>query len=1612
MNSESEPISTDESSASNKENRVNSGGAAASGGFTFQERVGAYLAVQMLAESHSVFAEDWSLPVETRLTKISFETQNVVDDIVCETSNGGHLFIQAKCSLGLDDAFEKAGAQLVEQFLATPGSQAAGLRRKLDKNRDRLCLVTNSEATAPIKVHLASILQRIEPAPANVSEVALSEREKDTLKRVLLKLKNKWKPEPGDQDVVLFLQFLRVSILDLELGQTDARTALTQLRNSVLAEPDQALSCWDTLCTFCHTCTTNHECFDHTRLQSHLLKQGFKLKAKPSYQKDIDRLVKESEGIRRRLSSYSKLENAGAFSIARDCHQTIRQRAQEGNLLVTGDPGAGKSGALYQFVEAELANGKDVVVLSVERIGARSLSVLRSELGLEHDFATILENIPGVEPAYLVLDGLDAARDGSILQMLEDLIDEVGRIERWRVVATIRCYELRYSSLARWFSRRGENEPSEHFNKDCKECRHVYVSALTPNELAQLRVAAPNLHELVSGAGPELRKLLETPFNLNLAAELIQAGSSALEISVLSSQVSLFDRFWKKRVLSDLDVADDRETLLRETCRLMLASRSLRVFRSGLQGQIFSKALKDLLSINLLCEWSESGGPPDREQIAFSHNLLFDYVVARLVLRSKGLTSILKAQKDFIFLARPSLELHFAYLWELNDDRRQFWQAVFSVAAEPDIPEITKLVGPFIAAKLAKSIEDLAPLMQALSAPAALMALKHLVVSVRELPAEAQTGKSAGPWSQLVRQLSISLELKTEWPARVLLFSIYDCSCESTLDQKKDLALAAQKFLEFYWLEDSSSYILNKIIRIVVATYDSAPDSAEELVRRIFSYDQLAKRGRIQLTALAEEFEKLSSSSPLMAMQLLTVAFVFDGKFESQFQQVDTSNGSAGPDPRQDFKFAQWLLTEGFPVFLRRYPALAILALDQIMLERFERGHFTAPETFEFLGFTASLQSDYSRVSVFNSRGEDLPIELLQHFGRYLREEESVEKVFPALLPTFAEHCKSAALWREVLLFGAVHPQTFGRLVQPLLLVRPILTSDDTRRAAGHLMQALSPFLDKTELAEIESAILGLRAENEASLHHQARLLSRLGDGRLSSEQSVKLVAEYRLAEQEFEQRRKVDIVRVVNPGEHPSNARAALDSSHVLALTQEVAAFVKLQGDGAPLEPDALEEILPKLTTLRNQLEKENSVSPDAELNRGWGYLAWACERIVSANAASGSRLFICETLLCCSDWDDPTLKSHSAGLYWDPACAPISAAQGLMILVSQSEGRNAVVLESIRRLSKDPAPMVRYQIFERLQCLQLVAPELMWTLAEECGTREETEHVIVGLVRGLKGILHLDWDRGVNVILELRKRSLELNREIRADYIWLLLRAHFEANQAATDCVVSIAENPNSDWSETKLIANSLRSQMSCALEPDISGLKKLGTAAFDLMDRLLSSTSRLEAHAVSTKTAENKRETLKACFKVYEAAATQLYFASGANYAKAGRSTHSPDELDCFYRLARKTLEILSRVAYPPVAGDLLQVLESFIDVDPIDVFAMAARSTLASVPHGLMSELQAEEYLLRIVNRYLADYRELFQQNGECRDLLISILDVFVGCGSREAVRLVYQLDIFR
>jgi hypothetical protein len=343
-------------------------------------------------------------------------------------------------------------------------------------------------------------------------------------------------------------------------GAVYERDAKQLLRVAVLADPSQADLAWDALVALAQRLTANRQRAQRDLIRDYLLNKGVRLQSPRSYRADIDTLIEQSTRARARLSDYALIRVGGStVRVERAFASAITTLAADGSLLIVGAPGTGKSGILIGVTETLIATGHDVVVLDAPTIFGQASGSLRVNLGIAHDLVEVLANWSGPSPAFLVMDALDAMRGESASEATRLLISEVqARAPRWHILASIREYELRYNPdlAARFPLVAGDETRLPSTNDRLGSVRHMWIGGFNDRELFEVAAQSSSLASLIESAPQELLALLRSPFNLRIAAELLDSGTSAVALRGMRLRIELLERYWEARVIATGDIRD------------------------------------------------------------------------------------------------------------------------------------------------------------------------------------------------------------------------------------------------------------------------------------------------------------------------------------------------------------------------------------------------------------------------------------------------------------------------------------------------------------------------------------------------------------------------------------------------------------------------------------------------------------------------------------------------------------------------------------------------------------------------------------------------------------------------------------------------------------------------------------------------------------------------------------------------------------------------------------------------------------------------------------------------------------------------------------------------
>jgi hypothetical protein len=1630
----------------------------------FQHRVAAWVAVHVLAEKAGTPL--WDLPSDVVFEWFRCETEQPIDDLLVGASNGGLIFCQIKRRLNLSSSsgsdLASALNQFVRQFTAcrnlTGGSHV--IDRPLDPARDRLVLITSLDSSKPIRTYLPNVLRRarnLTPGQA-LDDAAANEQERKALSVVLKHIRNSWQAilsaEPSEAELRQLLSLISVQVLDVEAGGLGEQEAKNLLRSAVLRNPDQADQAWGTLVALCAGYAAQRSGADRATLQRELLNAGFDFKAPRSYEEDIKRLQRHSQQTLDALAHLARIRvGSTTIRIPRACIEALRHAAEEGSILVTGEPGVGKSGALHDFAEVLRDDGRDFVLLAVDRLAAQSLGELREELGLEHELPEVLENWPGLQPAFLVIDALDAARGDPAGKMVLDMRQVIEKGGRWRVVASIRKFDLRYGTeIQQLFAGK---PPTPFVDSEFQRVRHLNIPRFSDDELSQIGSKSPALQRLITNAPTELRDLLRVPFNLRLMAELLGGGVSPDELTPIRTQLELLDRYWRHRVVDSDGRGDGREAILREVCKRMVKSRMLRADRAVVARLDTSVLLHDLLSRQVLVEWQASPeAQPDRDSLAFLHHVLFDYAVARLLFRgdAKKVINRLASDPDLTIFVRPSLVLHFRHLWASSADRHPFWDLTFQIIADPKIPEVGKLIGPAVAAELALSMQDLEPLCATLEKhdeekqKIAEQALRHLVGTLLAIAESTPlAGPDAGPWCELLERVSQSLRLSVAYAIRPLLATLCDRPEVLTLDQRTRVGCTARRLLKFAWSQSPrDSRLVICALQCVCRTFESDPTASALLIRRCLEPAHLTKFGFEEIPALAREVKRLIRFDPKLVADVYCATFAHQEQSEEPMS-IGLGYISLTSNRRQDYQMALHELAEAFPEFLESASKEAARALvnvmDSYVAQRYSpaQGKWPPEEVFDFGGQQVRLRTDYSAIwdegSVY--RHHDPPLIMLDIFQRFLEKLAACpenEGKLRALIGILISENRLAVIWRRLLLAGARYPKTIGREILPLAWAAPILAGSNTTVPAGEYLKKIFPILGADQRRKIEQAILSIPdavppGQREAAERARDRLLGCLVPEALVTDEARQRLKELQ-AQNAVPSNEPLVVILEIRSEPYGEEGylkdRVSIESGanqRIRELERPVKEFADKHLNSTP----TLEEvnaILPHLRALHEALERADvdGVHPK-QRDHAWGILAAACACVARADGLScrgEPSAFVKAVLLKASRHPEPAYTPQYDAQFdkfpsWGSPAARIDAAHGLITLACHPDCATPDVLRATETLSADPVPAVRFQIAAHLHYLYPTAHELMWRIIERMAQREGSQGVLQGLLGGpLDYLADIEPDRVSTLTKTIFDRSTTGpgSNDVRKLCMGIFFRLYiWRDHPLARDIVHEIVSHPAVYPAEARHVLMGLRNLVTHgptdSSDPQADAVRR---RALELLERLLRSSRdalkelyRRHAGISFGKWPEADQETTNSLM--------HLINDIGAYFAEA--STQSKQ----FYQEAGAILDELADALLdaplPSAAHYLLETLEHFIPVDPPGVFLRIHHVVLAGQQMGYQYTPLVADLIVRLVERYLAEYRTLFQQNADCRRALIEVLDIFVKVGWPSARRLTYRLEeIFR
>lgn len=1632
------------------------------GGARYQNQVTAWLAAKMLAERPAA-------PILARgaLTYVAAESGEAVDDGLAGNDQGSFVFVQAKRKLSLSTRdgsdLESVVNQAVRQIAATVELDKRPWSRALNPNSDRVLLVTSSDSPATIRIHLRNVIQRIGGLhpEQSIMDAAKNRQEEEALTDLVTLLNREWEKVTGTAPTVderkFFLKLFDVEVLDPDDGETHESGAKADLAAFVLEDRSQEHLAWTSLVTICGTSATRQTGFTLEGLRCSLRADNLALKAVPSFDADIEALRGHTKTTLDHLAGLSRIQIGGQeLKVDRLALTELIRVAQQTSSLVVGQPGAGKSGATYDTARCLQEQGYDVICFAVDRLDFTNLSQVQAELGLKHSLTDVINAWDGNGKGIILIDALDAARGAAAGEVILSLIQELKNDSRWNVIASVRKWDLRYNPDLRATFRppAATQVAAELRDPEFYDVTHVNVPVFSPEELDEICSRSRPLWTLKESANADMIALLRVPFNLRLAAELLDSGMEPAEFLPLRDQVGLLDTYWKRRVAVVPD-GDSREQVLRLCLSDMVANRRLRTNRAKALEGGGAQPLEQLLSLNVLSEWQASSAiSPNRQLLAFAHNVLFDFGAAELYLPHEpdDFLAMMAAHPDLALLLRPSLHMRFQRLW--MTDKTAFWKLTFQLCANEALPALLQSCPLAIVAQNATTVEEVELLAEQLrrepatQIPGAAQAYRHLVGVLVAGGSDNQPdlGANAGPWLALASDALGPVGASQAVDVHSWLDSALQKWGTQTLEQMTQLGTFARILLDRVWTaEHRNSPWAKAAIKNVVTTFGSDCEASASLLRKAFELEHLMQYGHEELNPMARDAARLARLDPDFVRDLYIAAFGWQETSDDQTSLYQSRLMGFLSNRAQDYKHARWELAQRYGRFLEEAPAAAMQTLFSIVEAECRQKHHDHSEVVPFAvaGIATGIREDHSHVWDTGWGMDENAHAILNGFFHYLQEcleDPARAEVTAAFVQYFIVVARDAVLWRRLLDLAARFP-ALAQQIRDAASAEPLLLASDTERPMYLLIEALHPVSSPEERERIEDAIMALGNLDEPRRrwgdHRRDTYLAALRDDAMITEQARTRIEELRAA----------STLRTTAPMDPMFQGGAmAIDPEQFYAMrsiSTEGAANQQLvdllrpvrefcgnysRNEDAP-DINAALAVVPALNALESALRASDpSATTDELVHTGYGYLVEAASKIarVAELDAANELGRLVQRILdegVTAHWPaDGADEEHYEG-GWSSLPGRIEAVEGLFSLLANPSFDVQHTAANLRILARDRLPVVRFQVAWRLLLLHDRAPEAMWELIESLAA-DPSSRVRLEVVTALDRCARALPDRALALMTKMLDEAgtaLGKPEEVRKLCIGCLTCYYlWRDDPTAKATVERIVEGIPATAPDAGRMFPTLRNALQYvepahperALRTRERAAKLFNEIigkAVPLMRELIAKRLRREEPTQEERTQFDDLELLLVT------CGTELYFASGAfqehRHGLPPELT-TPEQRELYPALAA-SWDLLAEIGSPNLVHHLVQTLEMFVPVDPARVFLLIGKAVLAGRLWSYQFEDQAVELVVRIIRTYIAEHRSIFEKNPDCLRVLRELLDLFITAGWPSARIVAYRVDeVFR
>lgn len=1619
------------------------GGDATFAGTNFQAAVAAYFATHMLANRTPEFLD---LDPGEHFTSLQLESPEPVDDILIHTSSKRRCLVNVKTRVHVSSASNSPLASITDQIVrqwihhrtTTETDRSAGITDP----HPRIAVVVGSPRSARFEGLLRKPLEIAAGAQSlNAIRNSLTKKETnfyDALLELIRTAVRKHLPASNPEDPIMaILRMIRVKKLDP--NDTDTEHLHQLLASTTVQDINRAPAALNRIQLHCAKLAELRGQTNTDDLRSLLRKEGIRLRDDPRYATAINKLRTTTEDEIKKTNKRHRIKvptstNTKAVSIKRPVSETVLELSKSSSLLLVGPPGSGKSAILYDVAQRLLDMGHPVVVIAVDKHPVQTLNQLSRDMNLDCELLDILSHWSGEKDGVILIDALDATREGISEDVYRKLIAEIKQnIPAWHVIASIREFDLsngvHYRNLFKDY-----NATHRFQSNQFPAVSHVWIDQFTEEELQQVWSESEILFAAYRDLNQPIKELLRTPFNLHILADILHADPQLRP--TITVQADLLEIYWNFRVNDSPIRALERRLCVRQLTDMMLSQHRLRVkiYPSSLSARDLSFLARDgVLNIDQREDWVE-----------FSHHILFDYAVSRWTTDQNQISELMEritGPLDNALMVAPGAKMVFQSLW--SRDRQSFWNNCI-VLASGDVRQFCKIIPATVVAELTEHPKDLEPIIQLLADcehseyDVARSLLSHCVTALDGFHESDRLNCRNATWIRIAIRITEVTDGKSIHVFYMLLRTWINIIQSLDDHAQRSVGELSRQYLVYNLDAVNDRFGMELAIRGIIRTLQHAPSESLAALNRLLELRRVREHGHADLQFIVNHLDALINCGPCAGGFICHVYRVlFAVSPDSPSSPTILGENSRimrfTSDREQDFKGAKYGALMMYPRYFERLPVSATEALIAILdLEHeVDEASHGPVEKFSVEGIIATYRPDNSHVKYhFFQEDCDPPLQQFEQGLIELVDEGRVDDIDGVLKTCYRSNC-SAALWASILRAGKARLASLGNRLLALASAEPVLHGLDCRSHAIDLVCSLHTLAEAGEKQLVESRLL------EASDSARVDVLMHLDRNTIAS---AYLQNEYDTLAKDGKLRVEQPVIASHGVSDFAYDDQSSYSSDGVNRDDPRLRQLSDLIDRGRRFEPGNsdmtsgsinVREHWEYIGELYRRIEEDRDV-PDNLRASGWDRVIEGVGTLVRA-AESVEQLVNLDVILrivfaaldddmLSVDCVDDEVNVGSGEPIVFGSTTPRGEATGVLLEVIRiSTTVDCRMCDKVVALACDRCPFVRERIFECLGWLHQVQPKLAFRLCDVGFSREDDPRLLSSLLRFCRPLLRhrLAWFCTHIVALD-DHHTLEagqdeiderLSHEVADSMLWLWL---VHDQRIACERVWTWASDPIRYEDRIRRVLSRLRKAL---VQGDLHGatahdarVRRDAVRVLETVTRNLVGLDLMES--TDLELIRKDAAVVRSAFRILEQAMLVVYIASGAP-SDTEHVTDGPSDVPMASRFLREvgpTLSLMARVPCPPLCHRLLEMAEYFISVQPRRMLLLITSAVLqGGNAGGYQLERLAAELFVRIVRRYIADHREVLRSDDvECRDQLLDAVDLFVDAGWPRLGRLVYGL----